>query len=155
MDGPVTTIEVEEHSKSTSSKFTGGTTLHQHGTLNGAGLQEDRGDQCLQARLDVLKLGAGSRAQEQDHPGPGLLHGWQGFFSWESLEVQVSGPPGTGKSSLISAIANYTQYDVYDMELTEVKSNADLRKLLMGISNKAIIMIEDINCSLELKKRGS
>ncbi|XP_024524405.1 AAA-ATPase At4g30250-like [Selaginella moellendorffii] len=64
------------------------------------------------------------------------------------------GPPGTGKSSLIAAIANYTQYDVYDMELTEVKSNADLRKLLMGISNKAIIVIEDIDCSLELKKRG-
>ncbi|XP_024541063.1 AAA-ATPase At4g30250-like [Selaginella moellendorffii] len=64
------------------------------------------------------------------------------------------GPPGTGKSSLIAAIANYTQYDVYDMELTEVQSNADLRKLLMGISNKAIIVIEDIDCSLELKKRG-
>lgn len=31
------------------------------------------------------------------------------------------GPPGTGKSSMIAAIANYLKYDVYDLELTQVR----------------------------------
>ncbi|CAM6100085.1 unnamed protein product [Calypogeia fissa] len=60
------------------------------------------------------------------------------------------GPPGTGKSSMIAAIANKLRYDVYDLELTEVESNADLRKLLLQTSNKSIIVIEDIDCSLDL-----
>ncbi|XP_024525242.1 AAA-ATPase At3g28510-like [Selaginella moellendorffii] len=64
------------------------------------------------------------------------------------------GPPGTGKSSLIAAIANFTDYDVYDLELTEVKSNAELRRLLMNVKNKSVIVIEDIDCSLELQNRG-
>ncbi|KAH7532589.1 hypothetical protein FEM48_Zijuj04G0037400 [Ziziphus jujuba var. spinosa] len=60
------------------------------------------------------------------------------------------GPPGTGKSSMIVAMANYLEYDIYDLELTAVKENADLRKLLIDISNKSIVVIEDIDCSLDL-----
>ncbi|KAH7532588.1 AAA-ATPase ASD, mitochondrial [Ziziphus jujuba] len=60
------------------------------------------------------------------------------------------GPPGTGKSSMIAAMAKYLEYDIYDLELTAVKENADLRKLLIDISNKSIIVIEDIDCSLDL-----
>eukprot|EP00250_Pteridium_aquilinum_P004015 c14269_g1_i1 orf=2-1405(-) len=63
------------------------------------------------------------------------------------------GPPGTGKSSLIAAIANFLEYDVYDLELTEVESNASLRSLLLNTSNKSIIVIEDIDCSLDLSER--
>ncbi|KAF3506335.1 hypothetical protein F2Q69_00001081 [Brassica cretica] len=46
------------------------------------------------------------------------------------------GPPGTGKSSMIAAMANYLGYDIYDLELTEVHSNSELRKLLMKTSSK-------------------
>lgn len=60
------------------------------------------------------------------------------------------GPPGTGKSTMIAAIANFLKYDVYDLELTAVKSNTELRKLLIETSSKSIIVIEDIDCSLEL-----
>ncbi|KAI5081332.1 hypothetical protein GOP47_0004515, partial [Adiantum capillus-veneris] len=60
------------------------------------------------------------------------------------------GPPGTGKSSMIAAMANFLQYDIYDLELTEVTSNAHLRNLLIKTSNKSIIVIEDIDCSLYL-----
>ncbi|MCL7033796.1 hypothetical protein MKW94_013201 [Papaver nudicaule] len=63
------------------------------------------------------------------------------------------GPPGTGKTSLIAAIANYLEYDVYDMELTSVKSNAQLRKLLISTSSKSVIVIEDIDCSIDLSSR--
>ncbi|CAK7337593.1 unnamed protein product [Dovyalis caffra] len=67
------------------------------------------------------------------------------------------GPPGTGKSSMIAAMANYLGYDIYDLELTEVHNNSELRKLLMKTSSKSIIVIEDIDCSIHLsnRKKGS
>ncbi|CAI0453682.1 unnamed protein product [Linum tenue] len=60
------------------------------------------------------------------------------------------GPPGTGKTTMIAAIANFLSYDIYDLELTAVKDNSDLRKLLIEISSKAVVVIEDIDCSLEI-----
>ncbi|KAI3814721.1 hypothetical protein L1987_14365 [Smallanthus sonchifolius] len=63
------------------------------------------------------------------------------------------GPPGTGKSSMIAAMANFLGYDIYDLELTEVNTNSELRKLLMKTSSKSIIVIEDIDCSINLTNR--
>ncbi|TVT97213.1 hypothetical protein EJB05_57585 [Eragrostis curvula] len=63
------------------------------------------------------------------------------------------GPPGTGKSSLIAAMANHLRFDIYDLELTEVNSNSDLRRLLVGMSNRSILVVEDIDCTIELKQR--
>ncbi|OMP09591.1 hypothetical protein COLO4_05316 [Corchorus olitorius] len=60
------------------------------------------------------------------------------------------GPPGTGKSTMIAAMANLLDYDVYDLELTAVKDNTELRRLLIDTSNKSIVVIEDIDCSLDL-----
>ncbi|KAK6798698.1 hypothetical protein RDI58_006401 [Solanum bulbocastanum] len=60
------------------------------------------------------------------------------------------GPPGTGKSTMIAAIANYLNYDIYDLELTSVKDNSGLKKLLMETTSKSIIVIEDIDCSIDL-----
>ncbi|KFK29245.1 hypothetical protein AALP_AA7G108100 [Arabis alpina] len=61
------------------------------------------------------------------------------------------GPPGTGKSTM----ANFLEYDVYDLELTAVNDNLNLKKLLLDTTSKSIIVIEDIDCSLGLagKKR--
>nr|XP_043633465.1 AAA-ATPase At3g50940-like [Erigeron canadensis] len=63
------------------------------------------------------------------------------------------GPPGTGKSSLIAAMANYLNFDIYDLELTDVKSNTELRMLLMATANRSILVVEDIDCSVELHDR--
>lgn len=63
------------------------------------------------------------------------------------------GPPGTGKSSLIAAMANYLKFDIYDLELTYLHSNSELRRLLVSTANRSIIVIEDIDCSIELKDR--
>ncbi|KAJ4821240.1 P-loop containing nucleoside triphosphate hydrolases superfamily protein [Rhynchospora pubera] len=63
------------------------------------------------------------------------------------------GPPGTGKSSMISAIANYLEYDVYDLELTVIKTNTELRKIFIETTGKSIIVIEDIDCSLDLTNK--
>ncbi|PIA37077.1 hypothetical protein AQUCO_03100081v1 [Aquilegia coerulea] len=64
------------------------------------------------------------------------------------------GPPGTGKSSMIAAMANYLGYDIYDLELTEVNTNSELHKLLMKTTSKSIIVIEDIDCSINLSNRN-
>ncbi|KAF7135647.1 hypothetical protein RHSIM_Rhsim08G0162500 [Rhododendron simsii] len=60
------------------------------------------------------------------------------------------GPPGTGKSTMIAAMANLLNYNVYDLELTAVKDNTELKKLLIEITGKSIIVIEHIDCSLDL-----
>ncbi|CAN1344426.1 AAA-ATPase At3g28610 [Linum perenne] len=60
------------------------------------------------------------------------------------------GPPGTGKTTMIAAVANFLNYDIYDLELTDVRNNTDLRKLLIDVSSKAIVVIEDIDCSLDI-----
>ncbi|XP_068331666.1 AAA-ATPase At3g50940-like [Pyrus communis] len=63
------------------------------------------------------------------------------------------GPPGTGKSSLIAAMANYLKFDVYDLELMQIRSNSELRRLLVSTANRSILVIEDIDCSIELSDR--
>ncbi|XP_057745537.1 protein HYPER-SENSITIVITY-RELATED 4-like [Arachis stenosperma] len=63
------------------------------------------------------------------------------------------GPPGTGKSSLIAAMANYLHFDVYDLELTELQYNSELRRLLIGMANRSILVVEDIDCTIEFKDR--
>ncbi|WVZ59102.1 hypothetical protein U9M48_009300 [Paspalum notatum var. saurae] len=65
----------------------------------------------------------------------------------------LHGPPGTGKTSLIAAIANLLEFDIYDLELTTVGSNSDLRRLLASTRPKSLIVVEDIDCSLSLFDR--
>ncbi|KAJ4964000.1 hypothetical protein NE237_023939 [Protea cynaroides] len=64
------------------------------------------------------------------------------------------GPPGTGKSSLIAAMANYLNFNIYDLELATLYCNSDLRGLLVSTTNRSILVIEDIDCSVELQDRG-
>ncbi|KAI4325462.1 hypothetical protein MLD38_030860 [Melastoma candidum] len=65
------------------------------------------------------------------------------------------GPPGTGKSSLIAAMANYLKFDVYDLELTAVERNLELRKALVATANRSILVIEDIDCTIDLSDRSA
>ncbi|KAK9164217.1 hypothetical protein Syun_005119 [Stephania yunnanensis] len=63
------------------------------------------------------------------------------------------GPPGTGKSSLLRAIANYLEFDIYELNLATIKSDSDLRKHLLSTKNKSILAFEDVDCSSELHNR--
>ncbi|KAI3450989.1 hypothetical protein Pfo_007654 [Paulownia fortunei] len=63
------------------------------------------------------------------------------------------GPPGTGKSSLVAAMANYLRFDVYDLELSSLYSNSELRRILLCTNNKSIIVVEDIDCSAQMHDR--
>lgn len=51
---------------------------------------------------------------------------------------------------MISVIANFMGYNVYDLELTTIKDNNELKRLLIATSSKSIIVIEDIDCSIDL-----
>ncbi|XP_021747398.1 AAA-ATPase At3g50940-like [Chenopodium quinoa] len=59
----------------------------------------------------------------------------------------LHGPPGTGKSSLVAAMANYLKFHIYDFDLSRIKHDMDFRRLLVSTTNRSIIVIEDIDCS--------
>ncbi|GAB4848542.1 hypothetical protein Ancab_003248 [Ancistrocladus abbreviatus] len=63
------------------------------------------------------------------------------------------GPPGTGKSSLIAAMANHLKFDIYDLELTDLRYNSELRRLLVATANRSILVVEDIDCTIDLTNR--
>ncbi|KAJ3702732.1 hypothetical protein LUZ61_006437 [Rhynchospora tenuis] len=55
------------------------------------------------------------------------------------------GPHGTGKSTMVAAMANFLGYDVYDLDLSQVHDNSTLRKLLVDVTNKSILVLENID----------
>lgn len=65
----------------------------------------------------------------------------------------LHGPPGTGKSSLVAAMANYLRFNLYDLDLSQVRVNAALQRLLISMPNKSILVIEDIDCCFDAKPR--
>ena len=63
------------------------------------------------------------------------------------------GPPGTGKSSLIAAMANYLKFDVFDLELSSIYDNGELKRILLSTTNRSILVFEDIDCNSEVRDR--
>lgn len=63
------------------------------------------------------------------------------------------GPPGTGKSSLVAAMANFLNFNIYDLELTDIRRNSELRRLLISTANRSILVVEDIDRSIKLQNR--
>ncbi|OIT26504.1 PREDICTED: AAA-ATPase At2g46620-like [Nicotiana attenuata] len=58
------------------------------------------------------------------------------------------GPSGTGKSTFIAGVANMLNYDVYDVDLSKVTDDSDLKMLLLQTTNKSLIVIEDLDSYL-------
>ncbi|GAB2271843.1 hypothetical protein Dimus_006674 [Dionaea muscipula] len=55
------------------------------------------------------------------------------------------GPSGTGKSSFVAAMAKFLSYDVYDVDLSKVSGDSDLKMLLLQTTNRSVILIEDFD----------
>ncbi|KAL1828649.1 hypothetical protein DCAR_0207888 [Daucus carota subsp. sativus] len=55
------------------------------------------------------------------------------------------GPSGTGKSSFVVAMAKLLNYDVYDIDLSKVSDDSDLKLLLLQTRPKSLIVVEDLD----------
>ena len=67
----------------------------------------------------------------------------------------LNGPPGTGKTSLIKAIANSYGMDIYIINMGEIKTCDDITKIFRGLNNDDnfhIVCFEDIDRSEIFKK---
>ncbi|CAI9086958.1 OLC1v1020902C1 [Oldenlandia corymbosa var. corymbosa] len=54
------------------------------------------------------------------------------------------GASGTGKSTFIAAMAKFLNYDVYDVDLSKVSDDSDLKSLLLQTTSKSLIVMEDL-----------
>lgn len=64
------------------------------------------------------------------------------------------GPAGTGKSSLATAIANYSGRNILSINVSKDMTDATLIKVIAGRPDKAIILFEDIDCLFANLKRS-
>jgi len=64
------------------------------------------------------------------------------------------GPAGTGKSSLATAIANYSKRNILSINVSKDMTDATLIKVIAGRPDKSIILFEDIDCLFVNLKRS-
>ncbi|KAF7816656.1 AAA-ATPase [Senna tora] len=55
------------------------------------------------------------------------------------------GASGTGKSSFIAAMARSLCYDVYDIDISKVSDDSDLKTLLLQTTSRSVIVMEDLD----------
>ncbi|CAM0958516.1 unnamed protein product [Alopecurus aequalis] len=81
-----------------------------------------------------------------------VIHDLDKFFNTKAYFKRIGkawkrsyllyGPPGTDKFSLITAMANHLGFHIYELELTGAETNSQLTGLLLGITNRSILVIE-------------
>lgn len=55
------------------------------------------------------------------------------------------GPPGTGKTSLVKALANEFNLDLWYVSLSDLKAEASLLTLLADVGSRSLLLLEDID----------
>jgi chaperone BCS1 len=65
------------------------------------------------------------------------------------------GPPGSGKSSTVFALASHLKLDIAILNLNESRlTDNDLRVALATVPAKTVVLIEDIDCVFTKRKEG-
>ncbi|KNA25601.1 hypothetical protein SOVF_005180 [Spinacia oleracea] len=65
------------------------------------------------------------------------------------------GPSGTGKSSFVAAMAKCLSYDVYDLDISKVSGDSDLKFLLLQTSPRSLILVEDFDKYVAAKNNSA
>ncbi|CAH1446633.1 unnamed protein product [Lactuca virosa] len=55
------------------------------------------------------------------------------------------GPSGTGKSSFVAGMAKFLCYDIYDVDLSKVANDSNLKLLLLQTTRRSMIVVEDLD----------
>lgn len=98
------------------------------------------GKRELLARLDEFKAGTSPLVERMGMP--------------QTLGLLFWGEPGTGKTSVIKAIANYMNRSLVQIPMNKIKTRKDLEDIMQGDwmtysvpHNKRIYVLEEIDCS--------
>lgn len=105
--------------------------------------------------VDSLMLPAGMKE--------GLLADLEKFRDSEERYLKIGipwhrgyllyGPPGNGKSSIVMALANYYNKDLYVLSPNGVKDDQALNNLIREVSRDSLLLIEDIDVFASSVKR--
>jgi hypothetical protein len=84
-----------------------------------------------------------------------IISDLQAFYASEARYTELgipwhrgylfAGPPGTGKTSTVRAIAGHLNLDMYYVPLSDVRADADLPRVLSGLSGRAVLLLEDVD----------
>lgn len=55
------------------------------------------------------------------------------------------GPPGTGKTSLVKALANHFNLDLWYISLSDLSAESSLLQLIGGVGPRSMLLLEDID----------
>lgn len=106
--------------------------------------------------LDSVVLAAGQLER--------IIGDLQGFYAAEARYVELGipwhrgylfeGPPGTGKTSTVRAIAGHLDLDVYHVPLSDVRADADLPRILSNVG-QGLLLLEDVDVATAARDRNA
>jgi len=59
--------------------------------------------------------------------------------------ILLEGPPGTGKSSVVTGLASDFQMNLYQISLSDIDGDSDLIDTFSGIKPRSIVVLEDLD----------